>query len=250
MADHWHCSIRGSRVGPISSVALKRLADSGELSRSDLIWKEGLVDWVAASTVKGLFAAPAQPPPLPQLLEDIAELKARAAAAAKNVTTTPVVQRVNVSGIQPIAGFHIQRIAVAAAATVGGLATFMPWVTVPVIGTIYGTAGPDGWISLCLFIPAVVLSCLGDRSAILGRWQQYTAAIPAGIAAAIGVYKYIDFSMKLRGAAKEVDDNPLAQAMAAAMTNNVRLGIGVYLLILAGLATVTAVFILKKRQTA
>lgn len=40
--------------GPVSAKELNRLASSGELSSDDLIWKEGMEDWVPASRIKGL----------------------------------------------------------------------------------------------------------------------------------------------------------------------------------------------------
>ncbi len=39
--------------------------------------------------------------------------------------------------------FHLQRIAIVAAASLGLLATLLPWVSMPIIGRIYGTVG-DG----------------------------------------------------------------------------------------------------------
>ena len=50
----------------MSDSDLKRLANTGVLNPTDLVWKDGLGDWVPASKVKGLFPdAPASPPPLP-----------------------------------------------------------------------------------------------------------------------------------------------------------------------------------------
>ena len=55
MADQWHYSVAGEKKGPISSSELKQLASAGKLSRSDLIWKEGMANWVPAGKVKGLL---------------------------------------------------------------------------------------------------------------------------------------------------------------------------------------------------
>lgn len=68
MADQWHFSINGNQSGPVSSSELKQLASSGKLSQTDLIWKNGMQDWIPAGKVKGLFsvqANPASPPPMP-----------------------------------------------------------------------------------------------------------------------------------------------------------------------------------------
>ena len=45
---------------------------------------------------------------------------------------------------------HRQRLVIAVVAVIGMLATFMPWVSVPIAGTINGTKS-DGWITLALF---------------------------------------------------------------------------------------------------
>jgi len=75
MADQWHYSINGNQSGPVSSSELKQFASSGKLSQTDLIWKDGMQDWVPAGKVKGLFsvqantASPRMPPPIsPQLV--------------------------------------------------------------------------------------------------------------------------------------------------------------------------------------
>jgi GYF domain 2 len=73
MADQWHFSINGNQAGPISSSELKQLASSGGLSRNDLVWKDGLPNWIAAEKLKGLFPAlensfqPTLPPRIPPL---------------------------------------------------------------------------------------------------------------------------------------------------------------------------------------
>jgi hypothetical protein len=74
MPDQWHYTKNGQQHGPISPVDLKALAKSGELSPTDMVWKEGMAGWIAAGKVKGLIAvppanAPAAPPPLSQVVD-------------------------------------------------------------------------------------------------------------------------------------------------------------------------------------
>ena len=62
----------GQQQGPVSSKQLKQMAATGQLQPTDLVWKEGMEQWVAASSIKGLFAAttstpPPPPPPMPNL---------------------------------------------------------------------------------------------------------------------------------------------------------------------------------------
>ena len=63
MEAQWHYTDQGQRLGPVSSSQLKQLATSGRLQPSDLVWKEGMAQWVAASQVKGLFSAAQAPTP-------------------------------------------------------------------------------------------------------------------------------------------------------------------------------------------
>src|SRR4051794_11848329 len=58
MSEKWYYSRSGATIGPVSAVELKRLASGGQLSPSDLVWKEGMPDWVAAEQLKGLFVVP------------------------------------------------------------------------------------------------------------------------------------------------------------------------------------------------
>lgn len=245
MAEGWHYSVQGNRHGPVPAAELKRLADSGQLSPADLVWKEGLANWVSASSVKGLFAGSATPPPLPPnglASAGADDLKPKAEAAVKATAEAARAAVQSIRAAKPIAGFHIQRAAFGVAATLGALATFMPWATVPIVGTIYGTAG-DGWITLVLFIPAVVLAFLGDRKTAVDGWKQFVVAVPAAIASLIGLSKIVSFNSKMSEMRADIAGNPFARALAM----SVQVRFGLYLLVLAGIATGVAVFLLRRK---
>lgn len=70
MADEWYYAVDGQQRGPVSGGKLKQLAAAGEIAKSDLVWKEGMADWVKAEKVKGLFGAPVKAPPKPKPTED------------------------------------------------------------------------------------------------------------------------------------------------------------------------------------
>jgi hypothetical protein len=72
MNEKWYYNRDGTTIGPISALDLKHLASSGQLGTSDLVWKEGMREWVAAQQVKGLFVAPAAAAP-PQRTEQAQE---------------------------------------------------------------------------------------------------------------------------------------------------------------------------------
>jgi len=74
------------QAGPVSAGELKRLAQSGELAPDDLVWKEGMDDWLPASRIKGMtFSAPASKPtaPRPQSAFNTIALKSTLADAQR-----------------------------------------------------------------------------------------------------------------------------------------------------------------------
>jgi hypothetical protein len=59
----WFYGKDNTQHGPISAAELKQLAQDGRLKPADLVWREGMGEWIAASKVKGLFDdSPAAPP--------------------------------------------------------------------------------------------------------------------------------------------------------------------------------------------
>jgi len=53
----WYYQKDGQNLGPVDIATLKRMAINGELSPSDLIWREGLASWakLRAAQVEGIF---------------------------------------------------------------------------------------------------------------------------------------------------------------------------------------------------
>lgn len=58
MPVYWYYRRGGREFGPIAEDELWRLAEQGEISPTDHLWRDGTPHWVAAHTVKGLFPAP------------------------------------------------------------------------------------------------------------------------------------------------------------------------------------------------
>lgn len=56
MATQWYYSGSNGQQGPVSSSELKALAGNGSLAPTDLVWKEGLEDWIEATKVRGLIS--------------------------------------------------------------------------------------------------------------------------------------------------------------------------------------------------
>lgn len=57
----WFYAKGDQKCGPIDTTELKRLAASGELNPTDLIWKEGFSDWIPALKARGLFTDQVSP---------------------------------------------------------------------------------------------------------------------------------------------------------------------------------------------
>jgi hypothetical protein len=55
MADVWYYAQNGQQTGPVSSEQLQQLARSGRICDTDLVWREGLPQWIQARSVGGLF---------------------------------------------------------------------------------------------------------------------------------------------------------------------------------------------------
>ena len=59
MATEWYYSKGGQQHGPVSPQELKNLAQDGTLQSRDLVWKDGMTDWVPVTQIKGLLSIPA-----------------------------------------------------------------------------------------------------------------------------------------------------------------------------------------------
>ncbi|GEM_PF-1024591 len=55
MVQQWYYAKGEQKIGPITAGELKRLAENAELLPDDLVWREGLRDWMPAKRVRGLF---------------------------------------------------------------------------------------------------------------------------------------------------------------------------------------------------
>ncbi len=64
MADQWYYARDDDKHGPVTAAQLKELAANGGLTPSDLVWRDGLSEWMPARRIHGLFPAQVGPPPL------------------------------------------------------------------------------------------------------------------------------------------------------------------------------------------
>ncbi|MDA9775431.1 hypothetical protein N9B67_03810 [Algibacter sp.] len=132
-----------------------------------------------------------------------------------------------------------QRLAILTVAGLGVLATFLPWVKVPILGSVNGTQG-DGWITLVLFAIAILISLSKDKTKAIEGGLLYAAILPGGLAGALGLWKIIDFNSKM----EELGGNVMAEAIGS----TVSIGIGLYLVVLAGIALPIVGFLIKDKK--
>lgn len=121
-----------------------------------------------------------------------------------------------------------QKISAMAFAALGMVGTFLPWVELPILGSISGTAG-DGWISLFLYLISLAIAFAGDRNTefSLAKWIAYS--VPAALGSALGIWKIMEFTDKLGGTG----------------FFGVELGIGLYLVAFSGILGVLTAKVLK-----
>ena len=132
---------------------------------------------------------------------------------------------------------HKQRIIIIVIAALGMLATFMPWIKAPIIGSVDGTDG-DGWITLALFAVALAISLLGDRTQKIKTKKLYIASLAGIIAAGIGI-------LDITNVKSSMDDiNSIFSG-----TLNISVGYGLYLIVLAGIAIPVYLFVDRKKKS-
>jgi len=54
--SEWYYALGNQQKGPVSLDVLRQLAASGKLQRTDMVWREGMVEWKKASQVDGIFS--------------------------------------------------------------------------------------------------------------------------------------------------------------------------------------------------
>jgi hypothetical protein len=135
-----------------------------------------------------------------------------------------------------------QRLAIAVIAISGMLATFMPWVKLPMIGSVDGTKGSSGWVTMALFAIPLIISLLNNRSKSVAAPLLYAVVAPALAAAIFAIWKIHDFN----SAMSNIGDSPFAQALGA----TVSIGFGLYLIVIAGILLPIAAFALQDKEVA
>ncbi len=136
---------------------------------------------------------------------------------------------------------HKQRIFLLTAATVGALACFLPWVNLPIVGSMNGVAGVVGQVTLALFVGAGILVLLGDRTATMPTPLGLGAAALGFLCVVVGAGKVVELDGRMASIHEDLKDNPFA----AALTGSVSVGVGLYLVVVAGVAMAASWWLLR-----
>src|SRR5881394_2477763 len=52
--SQWYYAKSGQQLGPVTGEQLQQLARSGQLARGDLVWTDGMAEWLPASSITQL----------------------------------------------------------------------------------------------------------------------------------------------------------------------------------------------------
>jgi len=130
-----------------------------------------------------------------------------------------------------------QRIAVLVASSVGLLSFFLPWVSIPIYGSMNGADGERSWFIFGAFLIAIVLSLVGNRKKHFDNVTKY-------IIAALGVVAIVLSLLQI---------GDIMSANTATSLIRAEIGIGLYLEVIAGaavsfLAITTSLFVDKNTK--
>jgi len=128
-----------------------------------------------------------------------------------------------------------QRIALIIASGIGMLATFMPWVNVPIKGSVNGIdnivrlggAVPIGLPTLGLFAISIILAFLGNKAEPMTKKLKIPTGVLGTISAAFGIFLCIIGPCEIYNCYS-------------------RLGFGIYLVIFAGIGVCLISFLFPK----
>lgn len=104
---------------------------------------------------------------------------------------------------------------------------FLPWVNAPMVGSVSGTAGADGWIVVVLAAIALVAGLMGDRSKPMSFEARVVCLLMGAGVGGIGLWKIFDD--------QNMKQSLVAQGgYTAALSTRVSVGTGLYVIVAAG----------------
>ena len=133
-----------------------------------------------------------------------------------------------------------QRFSVLFIGSIGIIATFLPWNTVPILGSLNGIAQPMGKASLVFLAIAVIISLIGNRQEDLRRWKFYVPLIAIICATLASFIHFAVFTFDI--GYKERD------ALDAVIAEQVKLDFGLYISLFAEIMLCIMIFIMRTKR--
>ncbi len=84
---------------------------------------------------------------------------------------------------------HSQRTWIMVMGAAGIVSAFLPWITAPIVGSVSGVDGPDGWLVVGIFFVALLIGLKGNRSLSLSFGARAALAIVGIAGTAIAAWK-------------------------------------------------------------
>ncbi|RPI23290.1 MAG: DUF4339 domain-containing protein [Acidobacteria bacterium] len=142
MSEEWYYFQNGSQVGPVSESVVREMLQSGRLRWDDLVWHDGLPDWLAAEQVPDLASARALTPPVAASAPPLFTAPAAAVTTAPP-TFQPPVAAIPVQTLSTLRSFSPSTPAApmfgsVSEGTVAILAKTRPWVRLLAILAMIG----------------------------------------------------------------------------------------------------------------
>ncbi|WP_143146153.1 hypothetical protein [Flavobacterium haoranii] len=129
-----------------------------------------------------------------------------------------------------------QRLSVFMSASLGALATFMPWSSVPLLGDMNGINTTLGKFSILFFSFSLIISLLGNKMKDLKGWSFKLIIFTSMLALLIDLLHLFVLSF-----GKPNEDNPLEKVISEQM----RIEFGLYIGIFSGIMTLLFLFTMK-----
>lgn len=131
--------------------------------------------------------------------------------------------------------FHTQRIWIVALGVVGILTAFLPWISVPMMGSVSGIAGSDGYVVIGVFAIVLLLGLTGKHSRPVGAGARVGLVIFGAAGGALAVWKISQvYEMKANADG--------GSQFEAALSNAISVGAGLWVMAVVGALAVGVAF--------
>lgn len=217
MSEDWYYFQNGSQVGPVSESVVREMLQSGRLRWDDLVWHDGLPDWLAAEQIPTLAASrvlpgPAAAPAPPPFAAPPAPAAAPIPAYAAPIPTVPAQPLSAIRPLSPSAP-AAPMFADVSEATVAILGKTRPWVR------LLGILAIIGCVLMVLFgVAGLVMGILTGGGGLTGVGIGAAALLAYLLAAAfiLPVGLYLNrFAKAIRGVQASRRTEDLERALLA-----------------------------------